>query len=79
MKQHITAKQRDELSEEGGNTLRHWVLSKGYVLDTKLSIGQMIEFLDEHNERKYWMADYVGDNKTLCDALWEACKEILEE
>lgn len=60
----------------------------------QLSIGQLIEFLDEHNiandmwfNDKEWHIGTVGicdiDNEynhshaELCDALWEAVKEIL--
>ena len=64
MKQQITTKQRDELNEEGQNTLRHWVLSKGYVLDTKLSIGQMIEFLEDNNaiDEEFIYAQWDSNN-----------------
>ena len=56
-----------------------------------LSIGQMIEFLEDHNadwiNRLYWVSR--GDtpfpeivkgygDKEFCDALWEAVKEVLE-
>ena len=54
------------------------------VEDYCLSIGQMIEFLDEHtdlvNHEEYgpfkeitWFLD-----EELCDDLWEACKEVLK-
>ncbi len=70
--------------------------NKGNALP-RLSIGQMIEFLDEYDpssigaEGGYWW-DYVltiSDNQIvpsggynenfLCDALWQAVKEILEK
>ncbi len=55
-----------------------------------LSIGEMIEFLDEN---KYWLTierlnegwglfeDPTGryDKSELCDALWLAVKEVLEK
>lgn len=60
-----------------------------------LSIGQMIEFLDEHTEGNYqiqrngerdgWRlnSDDISFNekgsKELCDSLWEAVKEVLEQ
>lgn len=60
MKQHITVEQFNELSKKGKKTFWEWINSrrwmaipegKGY-LDyfpmPLLSIGQMIEFLDEH-------------------------------
>lgn len=50
----------------------------------ELSIGQMIEFLEEHN---YWSIgkgvvplSLSGNNiEKISDALWEAVKYILEE
>lgn len=50
-----------------------------------LSIGQMIEFLDEHNKDKltYALIDPDSENNwpvnELCDKLWEAVKEALEK
>ena len=56
-----------------------------------LSIGQMIEFLDEEIKKpwtwidKIFYSDYehevlmMSDKKELCDALFEAVKEILNE
>ncbi len=61
-----------------------------------LSIGRMIEFLDEHSHagHEFWIdiidewqwdaeALWNESNNTkhleLCDALWEACKEVLEK
>jgi len=66
-----------------------------YVIDPmELSIGQMIEFLDEQ-ERCDWVLDgrsgyielhwkdhshtIIQWDKELCDALWEAVKEVLEK
>jgi hypothetical protein len=58
-----------------------------------LSIGQMIEFLDDNNEKsiffdweKYLDVSVYPDGeiafeitpKGFCDALWEAVKEVLE-
>jgi hypothetical protein len=56
------------------------------------SIGQMIEFLDEKRKGKWFLHTqdrilYWGENNEysydyydseLCDALWQAVKEILE-
>lgn len=113
MKQHITTKQLDELSEKGKKRLSKQLPKyknpgglpkKGLILTVSgyhqigelplLSIGQMIEFLREHvsfaiymdllviskNEHiskpgKEWHIAYVE----LCDALWEAVKEVLEK
>ena len=55
-----------------------------------LSIGQMIEFLGDtwlHDLADVWGKDhsYLFYEETtptpgeLCDALWEACKEVLEK
>jgi len=115
MKQHITSKQLNELSDKGKERLREWCEDKKYgkekIEELKwqggdirhwkiplLSIGQMIEFLDEKGE--YLLLDLNKDhlwcnatNHTtihsgigninifdieLCDALWEAVKEVLK-
>lgn len=101
MKQHITKEQFGELSEEGQVRLRAWVnecrwvsvpLGKVY-LDyypmPLLSIGQMIEFLDEHRDeldQPWWKQFFTWDYGTVdgydgefCDALWEAVKQVLEK
>jgi hypothetical protein len=51
-------------------------------LEVFMTIGQMIEFLDEHRHDwfqqafpTYYTKLVVGD---LCDALWTAIKEVLE-
>lgn len=58
-----------------------------------VNIGRMIEFLDERvkclscmkNQQEgadEWIVAYVNylyKNKDLCDALFEACKNVLEE
>lgn len=57
-----------------------------------LSIGKMIEFLDEHvdhmdlrlwEDGKSWVFTYPNckskPHYNPCDALWEAVKEVLEE
>lgn len=51
-----------------------------------LSIGQLIEFLIEYEQKKYGSAMYlleeysgVEDEDGLCDALWESVKEVLEK
>ena len=128
MKQHITPKQLNELSEASLMKLAIYSWGKGWcVLNpiknmpngdgtfTKmveparvplLSIGQMIEFLDgnDHDFRIDFIGRdtetdpnkgdwgiftefdgdfrYIDSNKTkpeLCDALWEAVKQILEQ
>ena len=130
MKQHITTKQLNELSEKEREKLRKWwkpkdgnfysVMEKdkfmgGDVLyglsDVDwlkennslplLSIGQMIEFLVEKQDKGWrdlhiemlhdrWGVGTCYDNDIpkwkfkndkgeLCDALWEAVKEVLNE
>lgn len=122
MKQHITPKQLNELSEKGKERLRKWwkpkrgdwfythnagkvaLITKGmktksnrFFLNRKdrlsplLSIGQMIEFLDDRDEWSMekiftWSIDLdrddgikdVYDLVELVDSLWEACKKVLE-
>ncbi len=109
MKQHITVKQLKELSDFGKGKLRKW-WGKGkqkknaYWWTDKLnlpllSIGQMIEFLDEqsgedissyseragnvHTVGKPWhhwfTIHWDKEYDELCDALWEAVKEISEK
>lgn len=61
------------------------------MLPMELSIGQMIEFLDKHDHmtisiKRCWdskrsVADWKYINTRsdeLCDALWEAVKQVLE-
>jgi len=67
---------------------REWHLKYSLPL---LSIGQMIEFLDENNRGheganilplvKSFDKDYVDVEPVdkWCDALWEATKEVLEK
>jgi len=135
MRQHISIKQLNELSEKGKERLRKWWKPKigdwqayrnitslieepeferdyeEYVLHIMankdilplLSIGQMVEFLDEYQEKVGTDLEYIDEsdydrvvgtilrrykNKNacdigwkgeLCDALWEAVKEVLEK
>ena len=115
MKQTITAKQLNELSEKGKKKLRKWwkptnrdiyfvhdeyekedglnwntSIFEGEDLSDRvafpaLSIGEMIEFLGDDTDRsgKTW-GYYVlhgkhAYTKNLCDILWEAVKELLNE
>lgn len=68
-------------------TLSDYEMQYGY--DPILSIGQMIEFLDKKvyqiafqdngftlRDRKF---NIISKNNNLCDALWSACKDILNE
>ena len=115
MKQHITAKQLEELSEKGLINYKKYLTGLEYVnelvfvttgddkaIDFKnhtikqlplLSIGQMVEFLDEETDFRTTIYRRTIDWKLfygeksyeytkefeLCDALWSACKEVLNE
>ena len=114
MKKTITIEQLEELSEKGKERLREWIesklsppisgsayigpLSSPYQTSYFMTIGQMIEFLEDNTEDGGYIDDYFDHNiidgktgyssnvaigwhtkKELCDALWEAVKEILEE
>ena len=80
MKQHITPKQLNELSEKGKAELFKWRVKKGYARnpDKKtspfLSIGQLLEYLIEHD---YFMEDFTFD-KHVCDSLWKEVREHLD-
>ena len=98
MKQHITVKQLNQLSEKGKKKLLEWERKKRYdnfddyaervgkepsTLST-LSIGQMIEFLIEHNKEKESNAIWINwDDKSLgcftCDEYWELVKKVLDK
>ena len=85
MKQKITIDQWRELSNEQQNYLTEWYIKTEHDLPTipYFTIGELIEFLGEH-----WV-DYLFEDRQdtvcptyegeLCDALWEAVKENLEE
>ena len=89
MKQHITPGDLNRLSEESNQILREWWEGREYFkykYEPLLSIGQMIEFLGTQ-----WMTKIVhasarnghlydiNDIEELCDALWSACKEVLNK
>ena len=109
VKQNITPKQLDELSDKGKEKLRGWIWHNGkprYSTETTpfhsngdeiydssvaalplLSIGQMIEFLLKETPRPPlfyekniipWSMHWEKKDE-LCNALWEACKEILND
>ncbi len=101
MKQTITRDQLNELSKNGKKNLLKWWKEKmkhnlfpgEWFENELLSIGQLIEFLDEDNKlytdeygnvvlpsyrRDEDHPDYhKGD--WLCDDLWEVVKEVLEK
>lgn len=90
MKQHITLSQLSELKQPELHKLYRWCLDKKYVesvseidwvrSDMQLSIGQMIEFLWENKyEPEEWeMLTFDDTTPQLCDDLWQACVEVLE-
>ena len=92
MKLNITEKQLDELSKDEKWELLNFFVSseelkgtKNINVDlTKLSIGQMIEYLGDD----YIEVIYIHDGraiykqtktKDLCNELWEACKYKLKK
>lgn len=58
-----------------------------YGVEPLLSIGQMIEFLSDHDRDWHYEIEQWGlndvcempDVEELCDSLWEAVKEVLED
>ena len=102
MKQYISVLQLSQLSDQGKKKLLMWERSKKYdnfddyaervgkepSTLSELSIGRMIEFLDnvdidvrlKHGKQKD--LGYINGNrreKEFADALWEAVKEVLEK
>lgn len=91
MKQRITVEQFNQLSKIGKEKLRQYFDARFkttreamYLLDFP-TIGQMIEFLDEHKKGSWinvfvdWDMEQIQNQNNVCDALWEAVKEILEK
>jgi len=91
MKQHITIEQLNELTLEQRMKLGRWLFPHPQVFTHEiplLSIGQIIEFLQDH-EYFEENCDLIGEplhtvcnlnwefNEELCDALWSAVKETL--
>lgn len=62
----------------------HWensnkgIISHKYDILPLLTIGQMIEFLGDKRMQKFILqfGETLPLNKTLCDDLWEAVKEV---
>jgi len=108
MKQSITSKQFRGLSLKAQKKLFKFFFPKTPKMNIKgcgweaidinpeyITIGRMIEFLDEHQRTSLWGVDKKNEvhesfwqlsygerliQKTkLCDALWEAVKEELNE
>jgi hypothetical protein len=99
MKQHITPKQLNELSEKGRKKLFKYIRTRESLNETPmvavlkvfedkqlmlLSIGQLIEFLDEKGKLRLTIGGgklkaitWKFEEEILCDLLWESVKEIL--
>lgn len=91
MKQEITRAQLGELSDKAIARFDQWMLHRGYV-NEDMTIGQMIELLEQESSGRFtgmfkvhsdeWDVDVSEPlNRVageLCDALWEAVKEVLE-
>jgi len=98
MKQTISIQDLQGLSEKGKERLvkwyeekkgTHWISSTEVLVDgvflPQMSIGELIEFLDEHDTNGYLLEGYSisghygkDGEPELCDLLWKDVKEILE-
>jgi hypothetical protein len=86
MKQNITDKQLSQLNEAQRIFLAQWSANKGY--EQKLSIGQMIDFIQEKKPLKSiaksrfdkWAVNIetttIGYKDEICDSLWETVTRI---
>lgn len=103
MKQHITVEQFMELKDSAKVKLWEWAQAEGrhYLVASEdkqtiyplLSIGQMIEFLNEHGHKDMVIKRINGDwdyehdryhyfhpyGQELAEALWDAVKNVLEK
>jgi truncated hemoglobin YjbI len=93
MKQRITEGQLSKLTDEQKERLIEWYQSiEDYTRTPLLSIGQMIQFIQEKkpqlkgiskNRFDKWFVNLdtgmLGYKDELCDALWEAVRQILKE
>ena len=95
MKQHITIEQLNELNDTQRIKLIEWCSKLPneprplwHMGMAQLNIGQMIEFLDEKDKQFIICKEIPGvgkwivqgyDDYEVCDALWSACKEVLNE
>lgn len=85
MKQHITEEQLNELTKKQSEKIHEWygfpkgVSGHNKELSLQLSIGKLIEFLGDEYIHALW--EYGSLEVTpvdkVCDALWEAVKEVL--
>ena len=90
MKQHITQEQYEELTDTQQKILLAWTIKRGY--GHILTIGQMIEFLDERYDLSLdKQISFTGDvylylkaiiwdkDEEPCDILWAKVRHILEQ
>ena len=83
MKQRITDKQLNELSEKNYDKLLEWHFKKGHTSPPKLSIGQMFDFLASKGiSKKLVFIEFLIDKgcintETLCDDLWQEVKQVI--
>lgn len=89
MKQIISAKQLEELSDSAYEKYLDWMIKRDYNQGfgrdhiVPMNIGQLIEFLDDkeyfntHLNNKPYKSYAWQPKDILCDALWEAVKEVL--
>ena len=73
MKQTITVKQLNELSEKGKEKLEEWMRRKKYYIHARInllmSIGQMIEFLDSEQDYQFHIFRRTLDWKIIVNDL----------
>ena len=101
MKQNISIKQLNELSDKGREKYQKWCRTRLPATVNLLSIGQMLEFIEDQAEinsivyfrtEPWWHIEltnrsigkgaegHIDITETeLSDALWEACKEVLND
>lgn len=79
MKQNITIEHFNQLNQKGQKRLIEWCNKKHYRWH-ELSIGQMIEFVNESYQGKWpffsTMNEGLSEND-LVEGLWRECKKIL--
>jgi hypothetical protein len=90
MKQHPTHYEVSQLSEQDQQKLYAWADEHDYYADKTpfhewFTIGRMIEFLGKEwfrfisvQNAKDLTQFLVVKNEELCDALWEAVKDVLK-
>ena len=79
-KQVITDNQYNQLSKDGKEKLRVWLINKGY--DTDISIGIALKFLIDNKEKvNLWrlITVWVELGGDLIDVLWDYMVDVLED